>query len=227
MDLIVGDIHGCWDEFRDLLDAAGPGPADRIIAVGDLLDRGPEPRRVLEFFRTTPNAMSVMGNHERKHIAGHEGRVAYALSQRIVVHDLGDDYEECVEFFRTLPLYWETPHARIVHAFFEPGVALDRQRDVVLCGTLTGENYLKKKYPKPWYEMYDGPPIVVGHRNYSGGREPFVHRDRVYGIDTHGYGGGALTGIVLPDFRFVAVRARKDHWAERRRAYAWLEDLGR
>lgn len=77
--LIVGDIHGCWDEFRALLDAARIGPPDRIVAVGDLCDRGPA-------------ASSVMGNHEWKHVRGlgreaqwiTEWQCGYALYTRAV-----------------------------------------------------------------------------------------------------------------------------------------------
>ncbi len=42
--LIVGDIHGCFDELQDLLQAAGLAPDDQIIALGDIVDRGRIPR---------------------------------------------------------------------------------------------------------------------------------------------------------------------------------------
>lgn len=222
MDLVIGDIHGCWEELQDLLQAAGPGPNDRIIAVGDLLDRGPAAREVLDFFEQTPNAHSVQGNHERKHIGGHEGRLRYALSQRIVRHELGGDYLRFIALARRLPLYLDTPAARIVHAFFEPGVPVEQQREVVLCGTMTGEQYLLERYDRPWYELYEGPPLIVGHRNYKGTGRPFVWKDRVYGIDTHCYAGRALTGLILPAFRFISVPSRRDYWSENQRRYDWM-----
>jgi serine/threonine protein phosphatase 1 len=66
--LIVGDIHGCYTELCDLLDLAGLSAGDEIIAIGDIVDRGPESQRVLDYFRREPNARSLMGNHERKHV---------------------------------------------------------------------------------------------------------------------------------------------------------------
>jgi serine/threonine protein phosphatase 1 len=39
--LIVGDIHGCFDELIRLVDRADIGPEDLIVSVGDLVDRGP------------------------------------------------------------------------------------------------------------------------------------------------------------------------------------------
>ena len=71
--LIVGDIHGCWDEFEALLDKAALGADDQIISIGDMVDRGPQSPRVLRFFRDTPNARSIMGNHERKHVRAGAG----------------------------------------------------------------------------------------------------------------------------------------------------------
>lgn len=214
MDLVIGDIHGCWEELQELLQKVGPGATDRIVSVGDMVDRGPESRRVLEWFRTTPNAQALMGNHERKHIRSFEGSVKPALSQTIVREELGADYPAFVDLMRPLPLWMETPAALIVHAFFEPGIPLEQQRDNVLCGTLTGEMHLRRNYPRPWYELYEGRPIVVGHHNHHRTSEPFVHRDLVYGVDTSVYRGLALTGIVLPEFRFVSVPARRDWWKE-------------
>ncbi len=224
MDLIVGDIHGCWEEFQDLLSRAGLGSRDRVIAVGDIVDRGPDSERVLDWFRARPAARCVLGNHERKHLRAAEGRVEPALSQRIVRRQLGDRYPELLDFCRDLPISLTLEEATVVHAFFEPGVPLEEQRDNVLCGTLSGEHYLSRKYDRPWYELYDGPPIVVGHRNYRRDGAPFVYKDRVFGIDTQCYAGGRLTGLLLPAFAFVSVPARRDHWAWTREQYEELDE---
>ena len=39
--LIIGDIHGCYDELRDLLEVAAVAADDVVVSVGDLVDRGP------------------------------------------------------------------------------------------------------------------------------------------------------------------------------------------
>ena len=77
--LIVGDIHGCWVEFQELLDKAGLADGDRVIAVGDFVDRGPSTPRVLDFFRGQPNTRAIQGNHERKHVRSARGEVKAAL----------------------------------------------------------------------------------------------------------------------------------------------------
>lgn len=65
--LVVGDIHGCHAELLDLLAAAALSDDDEVIAVGDIVDRGPDSLRVTDFLASRPRATSVMGNHERKH----------------------------------------------------------------------------------------------------------------------------------------------------------------
>src|SRR5206468_775519 len=105
--------------------------------------------------------------------------------QIIARHELGDDYPSYLKFMATFPRYRELPEALVVHGFWEPGVPLENQRDNVLIGTMSGEEHLRRTYDRPWYELYDGPkPLVVGHKLYRHDGEPFVYRDRVYGLDT-------------------------------------------
>jgi len=222
--LVIGDIHGCYDELIALIDKAGIGDSDAVIALGDIVDRGPDTPSVLDFFRSRANATSILGNHERKHVRALDGKVRPALSQILTRRQIGDErYPDAVAFMDTLPLYLDLPDCILVHGFLEPGVALDEQRDVVIAGTLTGDRYLRERYPEPWYTTYEGPkPLVVGHHNYLGGSLPLVYRDLVFGLDTGCCHGRALTGLVLPEFRLVSVPAARDYWSEARRNAAPL-----
>jgi serine/threonine protein phosphatase 1 len=63
-DFITTDIHGCYAVLEALLLLVDFNPAiDRLFVCGDLVDRGPESFRVLEFLRQ-PWFFSVRGNHE-------------------------------------------------------------------------------------------------------------------------------------------------------------------
>ncbi len=211
--LIVGDIHGCWAELQDLLDEAGLAGGDEIIAIGDLVDRGPDSARVVEFFRSRPGARSILGNHERRHVRALRGEVELALSHRLARRQLGDSYVEAVGFMATLPLFLELPEAILAHGFWEPGVPLAEQKEAILVGTMSGESYLSKRHGRAWWGPYDGPkPLIVGHHDYMHDGHALIHRERVFGIDTGCCYGGALTGLVLPEFRVVSVRSRANHW---------------
>ena len=70
-DYIVGDIHGCFDLLQAGLDAINFNPAvDRLICVGDLVDRGAQNLKALDYLKK-PWFFSVIGNHEILHIKGH------------------------------------------------------------------------------------------------------------------------------------------------------------
>jgi serine/threonine protein phosphatase 1 len=212
--LVIGDIHGCYDELHALLDKAALTEGDAIVSVGDCVDRGPDTPAVLAFFQKTPTTFLIMGNHERKHVRAGRHEVKLAQSQKISRVQFGDTYPEALAFMSTLPLYLDLPDALVVHGYVEPGLPLLQQRSTVLCGTMGGDKHLRTAYDRPWYELYDGEkPLHVGHYNYSDTDQPFVYRDRVFGLDTDCVTGRVLTGLLLPSFKFVSVPSRTNHWA--------------
>jgi serine/threonine protein phosphatase 1 len=63
-DWIVGDIHGCYDLLRRALDRVRFDPAaDRLLSVGDLIDKGPSSQEAVDFLEL-PFVHAVRGNHE-------------------------------------------------------------------------------------------------------------------------------------------------------------------
>lgn len=180
---------------------------------------------MLEFLRDTPNATTLLGNHERKHLRAAQGHTTLALSQIIAKHQLGDRYAEWLDYFTTLPHYIDLPDALLVHGFYEPGVPLEHQRESVLVGTLSGEAHLLDNHPRPWYDHYDGPkPLVFGHHDYLRTGHPLIRDHRIYGIDTGVVHGGWLTALILPGFEIVRVRGRRDYWTAIKTAFAAEHD---
>jgi serine/threonine protein phosphatase 1 len=63
-DFAVGDIHGAFSALEAALEQIGfDESVDRLFSVGDLVDRGPESERALEFI-AKPWFHAVQGNHE-------------------------------------------------------------------------------------------------------------------------------------------------------------------
>ncbi len=63
-DFVVGDLHGAYELLDKALKAVKFDPEkDRLISVGDLIDRGPQPERCLELLKQ-PWFFAVKGNHE-------------------------------------------------------------------------------------------------------------------------------------------------------------------
>ena len=212
--IIIGDIHACYAELLDLLDKAGIGNEDLVVSVGDIIDRGPEPREVIEFFRNRKNSVVIVGNHERKHIRG-----VLSYSQQVAKLQIGECYEDHVRWLATLPYHWERNDVRVVHWGLFSGTPLEQVPEDVLAGTASGDTKLKERYgEQPWYDFYqDDKPVVFGHSVV--GPEPLVIRDRIFGIDTGACHGMRLTGLILPEMRLVSVPARADHWARVRQEW--------
>jgi hypothetical protein len=102
--LVIGDIHGCFDELPELLDRASLADGDRIVALGDIVDRGPATPGVLDFFARRGGENVVLGNHERKHIRSYRGETQPALSQIICREQIGEaGYAEAVAFMSVFP----------------------------------------------------------------------------------------------------------------------------
>jgi len=218
--ILIGDIHGCYDELQALLDIAGLSGDDEIIALGDIVDRGPATPQVLEFFQTQPNARSIMGNHERKHLRSFRGETKAARSQIISRAQLGKNYPAWLKFIEVFPRGLELDEAILVHGFWEPGKSLTQQNDMVIIGTMGGEKIVTKACGDKWYELYDGDkPLIVGHHDYLCNGQPLIYRDKVFCLDTGCCTGKALTGIILPDFRIVSVPSRANYWRQAVLAY--------
>lgn len=211
--IIIGDIHGCFDEFEALLKDIGITDEDEIISLGDIVDRGPKSVALYEYFKNKENAKVIIGNHERKHI---NGVLSYA--QEIVKIQFGEKYEEFKNWLKTLDYYYETESAIIVHAYYEHDKSLKEQREDVLCGSTSGSKYLEKKYGEEnWTDKYAGEkPIIYGH--HVVGENPKIE-NKTYGLDTGACHGGNLTALELPSFKIHQIKVASDYWAIERKKW--------
>jgi hypothetical protein len=69
--ILIGDVHGMYDEFVKLVALVKPTPADKVILLGDLVDKGPRSADVVKYAYTLhtelPDLVLVKGNHEEMH----------------------------------------------------------------------------------------------------------------------------------------------------------------
>ena len=62
---LIGDVQGCYDELCSLLDVIHfDSSQDRLGFCGDLVNRGPQSLRVLQFIASLPQAFTILGNHD-------------------------------------------------------------------------------------------------------------------------------------------------------------------
>jgi bis(5'-nucleosyl)-tetraphosphatase (symmetrical) len=122
---VIGDLQGCYDPFRRLLDRIAFNPAtDRLWLTGDLVNRGPKSRKTLRYVRKLGDAaITVLGNHDLHLLALANGiklaRSNYASLQKIL---LKDDCGELIDWLRFRPLahYSFDLNTLMVHAGIPP-----------------------------------------------------------------------------------------------------------
>lgn len=64
MIYVISDIHGCYDEYIELLQKIRFSDEDELYILGDVVDRGPEPMKVLQDMMFRPNVYPILGNHD-------------------------------------------------------------------------------------------------------------------------------------------------------------------
>lgn len=207
--IVVGDIHGCYDELLDLLDKVQFSSDDRLISVGDLITKGPKSREVLERFMSEKQFSAVIGNHDlalRRRWNGEKFKLK--SSQKPTHKELKKEKDRFLPYLNELPYTIDLGTHLVVHAGLRPGIALHSQTTSDLTELRSmGENHESRKGP-PWYDFYDGDKIVLfGHWPAS---EPRRGKKAI-GLDTGCVYGHTLTAYVVETDELVAVPARQTY----------------
>jgi predicted kinase/diadenosine tetraphosphatase ApaH/serine/threonine PP2A family protein phosphatase/8-oxo-dGTP pyrophosphatase MutT (NUDIX family) len=234
---IVGDVHGCIDELRELIGKLGyvtsdegvitPPEGRTLMFVGDLIDRGPSSVGVLRLVMDmveAGTAICVPGNHDvklLKHLQGKRVGLTYGLQG--TVDELEGESEEfrqrVMRFLDGLISHFVLDGGRLVvaHAGLKEemhGRASGRVREFCLYGDTTGETDefgLPVRYP--WATDYRGRAMVVY------GHTPIPQPEWLNGtinIDTGCAFGGRLSALRYPEREIVSVPARKVYAASKR-----------
>jgi serine/threonine protein phosphatase 1 len=202
--VVVGDIHGCYEELLDLMDRVGLAAGDHVISVGDLVTKGPGNAAVIDFFRAEKNRRAIIGNHERVLLQKYLGiDVKLESHHAQAIADFGARLGEYMKWVAALPPYIDLGDYLVVHAGLRPGRSLVEQEITDL--TEIRQIVIEDK-ETPWFDVYDGDQTVIfGHWVFN---EPVV-RENAIGIDTGCVYGGRLTACVLPERHLVSVPARR------------------
>lgn len=157
----IGDIHGCEDLLQrvhaaiDILDRSSPAQRSIEVVLGDMIDRGPNTRGVIDRLIARSQAKEVIilsGNHEAMMLrfldhpdtlmhwlgnGGIETLRSYQITPRLPLDANGmaalanrlvaDMPAEHILFLRGLRSYWSFHGLTFVHAGIRPGIAIERQ----------------------------------------------------------------------------------------------------
>jgi serine/threonine protein phosphatase 1 len=212
---VIGDIHGCSETLKALLNKLVPfHDDDTIIFIGDYIDRGPDSKGVVDIIldlrKRHKRTITLMGNHELMfmnalkgvdveeflQIGGEETFKSYGIP----LDSLQDIHTripiEHHVFFQELLLYWEDQENIYVHAGLKPGMHLTQQpMDWLL--------WARDEFIDLTYDF--GKKVIYGHTPFD---KPKTDVNKI-GIDTGAVYDGSLTCLVLPDMEFISI-VRKD-----------------
>ena len=64
MHYVMSDLHGCYEEYLELLRKIRFSDEDVLYVLGDVIDRGPETVTLLQDMMMRSNVIPLIGNHE-------------------------------------------------------------------------------------------------------------------------------------------------------------------
>lgn len=211
-NIAIGDVHGCALEFEALLKALELKAGDRVIQVGDLINRGPDSHDVIELAREHKIEV-ILGNHELRLIRARREMTPEILKS-YDFQTLEQLTNEDCHFLENLPDCHHAPEIDtvFVHAGFLPDQVWHEQSIDITAHiqVIDSNGRAAKRSDAPdasaWADHWHGSPFVIyGHTP----RPKVFKRAGSIGIDTGCVYGGHLTAYILEDKSFVQVRARK------------------
>lgn len=217
--ITIGDVHGCADEFEELLITLKLNPDDRVIQVGDLVNRGPDSHRVVKL-ACEYKVESVLGNHELRLLTARKKNDKSLLKDydtptfdRLTKNDW--------KYMSQMPKYihLEELDTVIVHGGFLPNEPWETQsvETITSIQVVDAKGRPAKRSDAPdkpaWaVDWKKGPFVVYGHTP----RPNIFDLPRSIGIDTGCVYGGHLTAYIIEDKSIVQVRAKEAYARSRR-----------
>ena len=206
---VIGDIHGCLNLLKRLINKIPWKPKrDRLIFVGDYIDRGENPKGVVDFIlslkKESDNIECLLGNHEamlmdylkgkNRDIYLFNGGTTTLASYRAARNSQDDPLipDEHMSFFSELKPYIELEKYYVVHAGFKPGKSIENQ-------TVEDMIWIRYEFIDSNYDF--GKKVIFGHTPFD---EPLIMSTKI-GIDTGAVYGNKLACIQLPEEIFYFV----------------------
>lgn len=209
----IGDIHGRLDCLERLMEKINPDlQQDRLLFVGDYIDRGRDSKAVVDFIIRMKNLappgqiICLKGNHEAMLLDFLQGREKelFAFNGGLATLEdyWGEDWVEAEkltlprdhrQFYQDLRLFYETPKYIFVHGGLKPGVALSDQQEEDLL-------WIRGEFITSQEDF--GRRVIFGHTPF---RQPLLMPNKI-GIDTGAVYGNFLTALKLPEEEFIFDR---------------------
>ncbi len=207
MTLVIGDVHGCSDELAKLVAIA---QADRVVLVGDLFTKGPDPVGVWRQIKEG-GFEAVLGNHDARVLDAVADPATLDRGAWKAVEKLQNDDPAAIPWLAALPLFLEAAPFTVVHAGLHPSGDLAR--------TTRQMAVAMRRWPDEgptaphWHSVYTGERrVIFGHDALRG----LVRVERngqpwLIGLDTGCVYGRALSGYLVEADQVLTVSAAREY----------------
>ena len=146
--LAIGDIHGCHVALTTLLEQVAPRPEDRIVFLGDYIDRGPASREVVQSLVDLSSKRApifLRGNHEAMILDAREDALkanvwqSYGGFEALISYsaEYNQNWAAVIpdshwQFFERTVRYFETENHIFIHACLDAEADMNEQPDWLL-----------------------------------------------------------------------------------------------
>lgn len=205
----IGDVHGCLNALEKLISEISPTQNDKLIFLGDYIDRGPDSKGVVDYLIELSkhvNCVFLRGNHEQMLLDvvdnGDDTYLWLINGAQATWRSYGNlqlliSNEEHMEFYRNTKFYHIEDNYLFVHGGVRPKVPLEKQdvRDLIWIR----EEFITKNHGL-------GYTVIFGHTPFE---DVLIMEDKI-GIDTGCVYGGKLTAYNLTLSKKVQVSCRNE-----------------
>ena len=161
----IGDVHGHYEGLMMLMEAIAPNLDDQVYFLGDLIDRGPQSAKVVDFVQKSAYPC-LLGNHEQLLLDAFPDGEVYNPALQAWLYSGGQatvaSYKEVgilmehLDWMRTLPIYLDLGDIWLAHAGVHPELSVEEQTYHELC-------WIREQFhsiPQPYFP---DKLIIIGH----------------------------------------------------------------
>jgi len=195
LTFVIGDIHGCSNSLRRLLDKLPLTAGSKFIFLGDYIDRGPDSRGVIEILLSLSKdyeCIFIRGNHEQmllNYVLKGENFDLWLMNgANATLRSYGGVDripKQHIDFIQSTVLYVVQGSDLFVHAGVRPNVPIEEQSQFDLLWIRY--EFIYSESPLPGYRIF------FGHTPFQ---DVLIMKDKV-GLDTGCVYGNKLSAIAL------------------------------
>lgn len=189
--LVVGDVHGCYNTFSQLVEHHWDPDREYLIQVGDFISKGPHSAKTYEYIRKLKKEYPyqcyfIKGNHEHRFVQNHafpgKDNTVDKTKRDFIKREI--NVKKAADWMRNRPLKWENPYILITHAGVSKAV-----RNPYVENNLRGVLHNRSEIRNV------GKIQIFGHNVQDDGQPIFSPEAKAWCIDTAAWLGKNLTAV--------------------------------